>query len=155
MVGETLVTVVGNVVADPELKFTPSGVACTSVTVASTPRKMNSETNQWEDGEPLFLRCTLWRHLAENFAETVRRGDQVIVCGRLRQRRWETETGERRTSTELDAEVAGPSLRYATAKVTRRAGGRGGNVPAEAPGRAQPTAAPDPWFPEKGEEPPF
>lgn len=119
MAGDTVITVVGNLVADPELRFTPSGAAVANFTVASTPRSFDKNTNEWKDGEALFLRCTVWRQAAENVAESLQRGTAVIVQGRLKQRSYETKEGEKRTSYELDVEEVGPSLRWATAKVTK------------------------------------
>jgi single-strand DNA-binding protein len=115
MAGETVITVVGNITDDPELRFTPSGAAVANFTVASTPRTMNRQTNEWEDGEALFLRCSIWRQAAENVAESLQKGARVIVQGRLKARTWETREGEKRTSFELDVDEIGPSLRYATA----------------------------------------
>ncbi|MGW7536991.1 single-stranded DNA-binding protein [Amycolatopsis sp. NPDC054798] len=119
MAGETVLTVIGNLTADPELTFTPSGSAVANFTVASTPRFLDRETNEFKDGDPLFLRCSLWRSPAENVAESLTRGARVIVQGRLRQRSYETREGERRTVVELQVDEMGPSLRYATAKVSK------------------------------------
>jgi single-strand DNA-binding protein len=129
MAGETVITVVGNLTDDPELRFTPSGAAVANFTVASTPRTFDRQTNEWKDGDALFLRCSIWRQAAENVAESLTRGMRVIVSGRLRQRSYETKEGEKRTVVELDVEEIGPSLKYATAKVTKanRPGGQGGN----------------------------
>lgn len=126
--GDTPITVVGNIVADPELRFTPSGAAVANFRIASTPRRFNSQTNQWEDGEGLFLTCNVWRQAAENVAESLQKGMRVIVNGRLRQRSYETREGEKRTVYEVEVDEVGPSLKYATAKVTRtnRDGGGGG-----------------------------
>ncbi|GAA1746366.1 MULTISPECIES: single-stranded DNA-binding protein [Dietzia] len=126
--GDTPITVVGNIVADPELRFTPSGAAVANFRIASTPRRFNSQTNQWEDGEGLFLTCNVWRQAAENVAESLQKGMRVIVNGRLRQRSYETREGEKRTVYEVEVDEVGPSLKYATAKVTRtnREGGGGG-----------------------------
>jgi single-strand DNA-binding protein len=128
MAGETVITVVGNLTDDPELRFTPSGAAVANFTVASTPRTLDKQTNEWKDGDALFLRCSIWRQAAENVAESLTRGMRVIVSGRLRQRSYETKEGEKRTVVELDVEEIGPSLKYATAKVTKanRPGGQGG-----------------------------
>jgi single-strand DNA-binding protein len=128
MAGETVITVIGNLTDDPELRFTPSGAAVANFTVASTPRTLNRQTQQWEDGETLFLRCSIWRQAAENVAETLTRGARVIVQGRLKQRSFETREGEKRTVIELEVDEIGPSLRYATASVTKasRTGGGGG-----------------------------
>jgi len=127
MAGETVITVVGNLTNDPELRFTPSGQAVASFTVASTPRSLDRQSNEWKDGDPLFLRCTVWRQAAENVAETLHKGFRVIVQGRLKQRSFETREGEKRTVVELDVDEVGPSLRYATARVNK-AGRSGGNA---------------------------
>jgi single-strand DNA-binding protein len=130
MAGETIVTVVGNLTGDPELRFLPNGAAVASFTVASTPRTFDRQSGEWKDGEALFLRCSVWRQVAENAAETLQRGMRVIVTGRLKQRSFETKEGEKRTVVELDVDEVGPSLRYATAKVNKTsrgsAGGGGG-----------------------------
>ena len=128
MAGDTVITVVGNITADPELRFTPSGAAVANFTVASTPRTFDKNSNEWKDGEALFLRCSVWRQAAENVAESLTRGTAVIVQGRLKQRSFETKEGEKRTVYELDVDEVGPSLKFATAKVTRasRSGGGGG-----------------------------
>ena len=119
MAGETTLTIVGNLTADPELRFTPAGHAVADFTVASTPRNYDRQVGQWRDGEPLFLRCTAWRQLAEHTAESLTKGTRVIVTGRLRQRSFELTEGVTRTVTELDVEELGPSLRYSTARVTK------------------------------------
>jgi single-strand DNA-binding protein len=124
--GDVTVTVVGNLTNDPELRFTPSGAAVASFTVASTPRYLDKNTNEWKDGDALFLRCSVWRQAAENIAESLTRGARVIVTGRLRQRSYETKEGEKRTVVELEVDEVGPSLRYATAKVTKASRGGGG-----------------------------
>ncbi|WP_433212395.1 single-stranded DNA-binding protein [Dactylosporangium sp. CS-047395] len=127
--GDTTITVIGNLTDDPELRFTPSGAAVAKFRVASTPRTMDRQTNEWKDGDPLFLSCTVWRQAAENVAESLTRGSRVIVSGRLRQRSYETREGEKRTVIELEVDEIGPSLRYATAKVqkmSRSSGGGGG-----------------------------
>jgi len=126
MAGETVITVVGNLTADPELRFTPSGAAVASFTVASTPRTFDRQANEWKDGETLFLRCSVWREAAENVAESLAKGNRVIVQGRLVQRSFETREGEKRTVVEMQVDEVGPSLRYATAKVTRTQRGGGG-----------------------------
>ncbi|HEY0561393.1 MAG TPA: single-stranded DNA-binding protein [Frankiaceae bacterium] len=127
MAGETVITVVGNLTSDPELRFTPSGAAVASFTVASTPRTLDRASNEWKDGEALFLRCSVWRQAAENVAESLTKGARVVVQGRLRQRSFETKEGEKRTVIELEVDEIGPSLRYATAKVNRTTrGGSGG-----------------------------
>lgn len=136
MSGETEVTVIGNLTADPELRFTPSGAAVASFTVASTPRQFDRQSGEWKDGEALFLRCNLWRQAAENLAESLTRGARVIVNGRLKQRTFETREGAKRTVVELDVNEIGPSLRYATAtvnKVKRAGGGNAGAAPTDDP----------------------
>jgi single-strand DNA-binding protein len=127
--GDVTITVVGNLTDDPELRFTPSGAAVARFRVASTPRFLDRQTNEWKDGEPLFLQCQVWRQAAENVAESLQRGARVVVTGRLRQRTYETREGEKRTVFELEVDEVGPSLRYATAKVqkmSRSSGGGGG-----------------------------
>ena len=119
MAGDTVITVVGNLTADPDLRFTPSGAAVASFTIASTPRTFDRNTNEWKDGEALFLRCSIWRQAAENVAESLQRGMRVIAQGRLKQRTYETREGEKRTVIEMEVDEIGPSLRYATAKVNR------------------------------------
>lgn len=126
MAGETVITVVGNLTADPELRFLPSGAAVANFTVASTPRTFDRQSGEWKDGDALFLNCAVWRQAAENVAESLRKGMRVLVQGRLRQRSYETQQGERRTVFELEVDEVGPSLRYATAAVTRSSGGQGG-----------------------------
>ncbi|GAA2659163.1 single-stranded DNA-binding protein [Streptomyces aculeolatus] len=125
MAGETVITVVGNLTDDPELRFTPSGAAVANFTIASTPRTFDRQTNEWKDGDPLFLRASIWRQAAENVAESLTRGTRVVAQGRLRQRSYETQQGEKRTVVELEVDEIGPALRYATAKVTKTTG-RGG-----------------------------
>jgi len=126
MAGETTVTVVGNLTSDPDLRFTPAGSAVANFTVASTPRVFDRESGTWRDGDAMFLRCSLWRQYAENVAESLVRGTRVIVHGRLRQRSYDTKEGEKRTVTELEVDEIGPSLRYATAKVTKLSRATGG-----------------------------
>ena len=126
MAGETIITLVGNLTADPELRFTPSGAPVANFTVASTPRTFDRATGEWKDGDAMFLNCSVWRQPAENVAESLTKGMRVIVQGRLRSRSYETREGERRTVFEVDVDEVGPSLRYATAKVTRSGGGGGG-----------------------------
>ena len=128
MAGETVITVVGNLVDDPELRFTPSGAAVANFRIASTPRTFDKQSNEWKDGDALFLTCSVWRQAAENVAESLQRGMRVVVQGRLKSRQYETREGEKRTVFEIDVEEVGPSLKYATAKVTRttRSGGGGG-----------------------------
>lgn len=125
MAGETVITVVGNVTADPELRFTANGAAVANFTVASTPRTFDRQTSEWRDGETLFLRCSAWREMAENVAETLSRGTRVVAQGRLRSRTFDTKEGERRTVFELDVDEVGPSLRYASANVTKNERGGG------------------------------
>lgn len=132
---DTHITVVGNVVNDPELRFTPAGLAVANFRVAQTPRKFNSQTNEYEDGEALFLTCNVWRRMAENVAETINKGMRIIVTGRLRQRSYQTKEGEQRTVYEIEVDEVGPSLRYASAVVTRNprddqpAGGAASSAP--------------------------
>jgi len=128
MAGDTVITVVGNLTGDPELRFTPSGAAVANFTVASTPRSFDKQSNEWKDGDTLFMRCSVWREAAENVAESLTKGMRVLVQGRLVQRSYETREGEKRTVVELQVDEVGPSLRYASAKVTRaqRSGGGGG-----------------------------
>jgi single-strand DNA-binding protein len=129
MAGETVITVVGNLVDDPELRFTPSGAAVANFRIASTPRTFDRQANEWKDGEALFLSCSVWRQAAENVAESLQRGMRVVVQGRLKARSYETREGEKRTVFEIDVDEVGPSLKYATAKVTkttRSGGGQGG-----------------------------
>ena len=128
MAGETVITVVGNLVDDPELRFTPSGAAVANFRIASTPRTFDRQTNEWKDGDALFLTCSVWRQAAENVAESLQKGMRVVVQGRLKSRQYETREGEKRTVFEIDVDEVGPSLKYATAKVTRtqRSGGGGG-----------------------------
>jgi single-strand DNA-binding protein len=171
--GDTTITVVGNLTADPELRFTPSGAAVANFTVASTPRIYDRQSGEWKDGEALFLRCNIWREAAENVAESLTRGARVIVTGRLKQRSFETREGEKRTVFEVEVDEIGPSLRYATAKVNKASrsggggggggfgGGGGGSRQQSAPASSAP--ADDPWgsAPASGsfgggdDEPPF
>jgi single-strand DNA-binding protein len=144
MAGETVITVVGNLTADPELRFTPSGAAVASFTIASTPRTYDRNTNEWKDGEALFLRCSIWRQAAENVAESLTRGMRVVASGRLKQRSYETREGEKRTVIELDVEEIGPSLKYASAKVNKTQRGSGGGG-FGASGSGGGGAAEDPW----------
>lgn len=143
MAGETTVTVVGNLTSDPDLRFTPAGSAVANFTVASTPRVFDRESGAWRDGDALFLRCSLWREYAENVAESLGRGTRVVVRGRLRQRSYDTKEGEKRTVVELEVEEIGPSLRYATAKVTKVSRATGGEGSSWAP---EPVAVCDPPF---------
>ncbi|HET6969216.1 MAG TPA: single-stranded DNA-binding protein [Ornithinibacter sp.] len=143
MAGETTITIVGNLTADPELRFTPSGAAVANFTVASTPRTFDRQSNEWKDGETLFMRCSIWRDAAENIAESLHRGTRVIATGRLKSRSYDTKEGEKRTVIELDVDEVGPSLRYASAKVTKaERGGSGGGFGGGGQGGAQQA---DPW----------
>jgi single-strand DNA-binding protein len=126
MAGDTVITIIGNLTADPELRFTPSGAAVANFTVASTPRQFDRQSNEWKDGETLFMRCSVWRDAAENVAESLQRGMRVIASGRLKSRSYETKEGEKRTVTEMDVDEIGPSLRSATAKVAKTQRGSGG-----------------------------
>jgi single-strand DNA-binding protein len=167
--GDTTITVVGNLTADPELRFTPSGAAVANFTVASTPRIYDRQSGEWKDGEALFLRCNIWREAAENVAESLTRGSRVIVQGRLKQRSFETREGEKRTVFEVEVDEIGPSLRYATAKVNKasRSGGGGGGFGSSGGSRGgaeqQQPKADDPWgsapasgsFSGADDEPPF
>lgn len=178
MAGDTTITVVGNLTADPELRFTPSGAAVANFTVASTPRIYDRQSAEWKDGEALFLRCNIWREAAENVAESLTRGSRVIVTGRLKQRSYETREGEKRTVVEVEVEEIGPSLKYATAKVNKASrgggsggfgggGGGGGGAPAGGGGGGGPRGGgesqDDPWgnapasgsFGGSDDEPPF
>src|SRR4051795_4437119 len=159
--GDTNITLVGNLTDDPELRFTPSGAAVANFTVASTPRFLDKQTNEWKDGDALFLRCSIWRQAAENVAESLQRGARVIVQGRLKQRSYETKEGEKRTVYEIDVDEVGPSLRYATAKVVKgqRGGGGGGGGGGGFGGGSSGGGSDDPWAtPAPGgmsDEPPF
>jgi len=162
MAGDTVITVVGNLTDDPELRFTSSGAAVANFTVASTPRFFDKQSNDWKDGDALFLRCSIWRQAAENVAESLHKGTRVIVQGRLKQRSYETREGEKRTVYELDVDEVGPALRYATTKVSKvsRSGGGGGfgggGGQGGQSGQSQPPAD-DPWAsaPASNDEPPF
>ena len=151
MAGETVITVVGNLVDDPELRFTPSGAAVANFRIASTPRTFDRQTNEWKDGDTLFLACAVWRQAAENVAESLQKGMRVIVQGRLKSRQYETREGEKRTVFEIDVEEVGPSLRSASAKVTKttRSGGGGGYSGGgggySGGGGASSAPADDPW----------
>jgi single-strand DNA-binding protein len=174
--GDTTITIVGNLTADPELRFTPSGAAVANFTVASTPRIFDRQSSEWKDGDALFLRCNIWREAAENVAESLTRGARVIVTGRLKQRSFETREGEKRTVFEVEVDEIGPSLRYATAKVNKASrsggggggggfggGGGGGSRPAPAQQPSGGGSGDDPWgsAPASGsfaggyDEPPF
>ena len=152
---DTVITVIGNLTADPELRFTPSGVAVANFTVASTPRTFDRQSGEWKDGEALFLRCNIWRQAAENVAETLTRGSRVIVQGRLKQRSYETSEGEKRTVIELEVDEIGPSLRWATAKVTKASGAGNGSGGAKRDGDAWAAAAPAASSGRYDDEPPF
>src|SRR6478736_5913280 len=147
MAGETVITVVGNLVDDPELRFTPSGAAVANFRIASTPRTFDRQTNEWKDGEALFLSCSVWRQAAENVAESLQKGMRVVVQGNLRSRQYETREGEKRTVFEIQVDEVGPSLRYATAKVTRtqRSGGSSYGGGQQGGGQAGAPADNDPW----------
>jgi len=159
MAGDTILTVVGNLTADPELRFTPSGAAVANFTVASTPRTFDRQTQEWKDGDALFLRCNVWRQAAENVAESLTRGARVVVSGRLKQRSFETKEGEKRTVVELEVDEVGPSLRYATAKVTKAARGSGGGAGSGGfGGSGSSGGSDDPWSTPaapSSDEPPF
>jgi len=174
MAGETIITVVGNLVDDPDLRFTPSGAAVANFRIASTPRTFDRQTNEWKDGETLWLGCAVWRQAAENVAESLQKGMRVIVHGRLKSRSYETREGEKRTVFEIDVDEVGPSLKSATAKVTKasRSGGfdnsgGGSNYGAPpndpwaspAPAASPSGAAADPWATPapagSSDEPPF
>jgi single-strand DNA-binding protein len=172
MAGDTVITIIGNLTSDPELRFTPSGAAVADFTIASTPRTLDRQTQEWKDGEALFLRCSCWRQMAENVAGSLSRGSRVMAQGRLKQRSFETKEGEKRTVVELEVDEIGPSLRYATASVTKVArsgsapgGGPGGGFgsgggfgPGDGPADTGRGSAPDPWATPVGggsEEPPF
>jgi single-strand DNA-binding protein len=165
--GDTTITIIGNLVGDPELRYTPTGQAVATFRVASTPRYMDRATNEWKDGDSLFLSCNVWRQAAENVAESLQRGMRVIVSGRLRQRSYETKEGEKRTVYEIEVDEVGPSLRNASAKVTRstRSGGDGsgfgGGGQRGYGGASQSRPSDDPWASDAGgdngfsDEPPF
>lgn len=158
--GDTQITVVGNLVADPELRFTPSGAAVASFRIASTPRVFDRQANEWKDGDSLFLTCNVWRQYAENVAESLNKGMRVIVVGRLKQRSYETREGEKRTVFEIEVDDVGPALRNATAKINRiaRDGGGGGSFGGNAGGGGGGgfAAADDPWASAPGSDaPPF
>lgn len=146
MAGETQLTLVGNLVDDPELRFTPSGAAVANFRVASTPRTFDRQSGEWKDGESMFLTCTVWRQYAENVAESLQKGMRVIVQGRLKQRSYETQQGEKRTVFEIDVDEVGPALRSATAKVTKAAKQSGGF-------QSAPSAQQGGWAPARGQQP--
>ncbi len=180
MAGETPITLIGNLTADPDLRFTPSGAAVASFTVASTPRTFDRQSNEWKDGEAMFLNCSVWRQAAENVAESLTKGMRVIVTGRLRSRSYETREGEKRTVFEVEVDEVGPSLRFATAKVSRgssssSSGGSGGggggggwsqggpqgaaqggwSQPAQGGSGDNRSGGTDPWAQAQSDEPPF
>jgi single-strand DNA-binding protein len=160
MAGETPITLVGNLVDDPELRFTPSGSAVANFRIASTPRTFDRQTNEWKDGDSLYLTCNVWRQYAENVAESLTKGMRVIVQGRLKQRSYETREGEKRTVFEVEVDEVGPALRSATAKVTKAARGGGGGYEGGGSGSASTSSGNDPWAapsaPSGGfDEPPF
>jgi single-strand DNA-binding protein len=150
MAGETVITVVGNLTSDPELRYTQNGLAVANFTIASTPRNYDRASSEWKDGEALFLRASVWREFAEHVAGSLTKGSRVIATGRLKQRSYETKEGEKRTSIELEVDEIGPSLRYATAQVTRAqsSGGGGGRGPAAV--QDEPWAASAPTAPPAG-----
>ena len=150
--GDINLTIVGNLTNDPELRFTPSGAAVASFTVASNSRYLDKTTNEWKDGEPVFMRCSVWRQYAENVAESLTRGTRVIVTGRLKQRSYETREGEKRTVLEMEVDDVGPALRTATAKVTKvaRAGGGGSGFGDGGFGGSTGAGTDDPWAAQPG-----
>lgn len=155
MANETIITICGNLTDDPSLKITPSGVAVCNFTVASTPRTFDKQSNEWKDGDTLFLGCSIWRDAAEHCAESLTKGMRVIVQGRLKQRSYETKEGERRTVYEVDVDEVGPSLLRATAVVTRAtSGAQPGRQPAARQPAGRPQAA-DPWAGNVRNEQPF
>ncbi|BAU31084.1 single-stranded DNA-binding protein [Microcella alkaliphila] len=145
MAGETVITVVGNLTADPELRYTQNGLAVANFTIASTPRTYDRQSNEWKDGEALFLRASVWRDFAEHVASSLTKGMRVVAQGRLRQRSYETKEGEKRTTIELDIDEIGPSLRYATAQVTRSSGGGGGAGQMGGGNRGAAAMTDEPW----------
>ncbi|WP_213815279.1 single-stranded DNA-binding protein [Glaciihabitans sp. dw_435] len=144
MAGETVITVVGNLTSDPELRYTQGGLAVANFTIASTPRSFDRASNDWKDGDALFLRASVWREFAEHVAGSLTKGSRVVATGRLKQRSYETKEGEKRTSIELEVDEIGPSLRYATAQVTRAASSREGGGGGQRGGSA-PQVADEPW----------
>ena len=155
MAGETVITVVGNLTGDPELRYTQNGLAVANFTIASTPRNFDRAANDWKDGDALFLRASVWREFAEHVAGSLTKGSRVVATGRLKQRSYETKEGEKRTSIELEVDEIGPSLRYATAQVTRAAssreggggGGNGGGQGGMGGGQSRGQVADEPWAP--------
>ena len=157
MAGETIITVVGNLTADPELRYTQNGLAVANFTIASTPRTFDRQANEWKDGEALFLRASVWREFAEHVSQSLTKGSRVIAQGRLKQRSFETQQGEKRTVIELEVDEIGPSLRYATAQVTRSQGGGGGNRGGGGGGQfgggqSQGAVADEPWGQPAGQQ---
>ena len=155
MAGETVITVVGNLTSDPELRYTQNGLAVANFTIASTPRTFDRQANDWKDGEALFLRASVWREFAEHVAGSLTKGSRVIATGRLKQRSYETKEGEKRTSIELEIDEIGPSLRYATAQVTRSQGSGGGNRGGgqfAGGGQQQGAVADEPWGQPAGQQ---
>ena len=161
MANDTIITVTGNLTSDPEMRFTPNGAAVANFTIASTPRKFDRQSNEFKDGETLFMRCSVWREAAENVAESLQRGTRVIAQGRLESRSYETKEGEKRTVMELAVDEVGPNLRRATAQVTKNApknnnGGGGFPAPAGFNAEHQPTQAQsDPWVASNNQAAPF
>src|ERR1700710_299504 len=145
MAGETVITVVGNLTSDPELRYTQNGLAVANFTIASTPRTFDRASNDWKDGDALFLRASVWREFAEHVAGSLTKGSRVIATGRLKQRSYETKEGEKRTSIELEVDEIGPSLRYATAQVTRTSSSREGGAGGGGRGSGAPSGADEPW----------
>lgn len=145
MAGETVITVVGNLTADPELRYTQNGLAVANFTIASTPRTYDRQSNEWKDGEALFLRASVWRDFAEHVASSLTKGMRVVAQGRLKQRSYETKEGEKRTTIELEVDEIGPSLRYATAQVTRSSGGGGGAGQMGGGNRGAAAMTDEPW----------
>ncbi len=169
MAGETPITIIGNLTADPELRFTANGAPVANFTVASTPRSFDSRTNEWKDGEPLYLRCAVWRQYAENVAESLKKGTQVIVVGKLKASSYQDREGVKRTSFEIDVDEVGPCLRFATAQVTKTTGGGqgggqwrgnqqsgGGDSWSSSGSSDRNRGGNDPWgAPSQNDEPPF
>jgi single-strand DNA-binding protein len=145
MAGETVITVVGNLTSDPELRYTQNGLAVANFTIASTPRSFDRASNDWKDGDALFIRASVWREFAEHVAGSLTKGSRVIATGRLKQRSYETKEGEKRTSIELEVDEIGPSLRYATAQVTRTSSSREGGAPGGGGARGGAPIAEEPW----------
>lgn len=145
MAGETIITVVGNLTADPELRYTQGGLAVANFTIASTPRTFDRQANDWKDGEALFLRASCWREFAEHVAGSLTKGARVVATGRLKQRSYETKEGEKRTAIELEVDEIGPSLRYATAQVTRASGGGAGGAQQRPVNSGNASGNDEPW----------